>query len=234
MSILSDSITKSCALTAAFWGFCGIAQAQTFPDDIARNSTVLFCTDNSGTAHHVYLLRTSVLGYRLFPDDIDAMELGGLITAHRLGWVLSIGGQNYSLTTKDAVEVGTCEDVTATVADMINLTASDAPDAFKAFATDVVVPSAEWRAAQEKAMKDARDQIYELQAQVWDMQSDLKKAQADLVAAQAEARKADQAPAQVVANLNKANKQIEDLKAQICRLNPKATFSICKTLDAAP
>lgn len=196
------------------------AAAAAFSDDISSGYQFLFCLSNTGGTGHVLSVET--MKYKLMYQITDATndETSVVSTFTDRGRII-VDKDRYVYLSEESAEVGSCVNFTENFVRIIGQTAAADPAAFRAFAKDIVVPTAEWKQA-------LKSKSTENEAELLVAKNDLDIAQSQLMAAKIQSEMTASDVADMKTRLAANDKEQNRLKLMICKLNPAATFQVCK------
>lgn len=186
--------------------------------DFGEAFRILYCQpDSPGPGHVIAVLSKDYEA--TFLVGTDAGEDVPVISTYRSGGRLVVSGPNYTYLSPTSAEVGTCEDFTQTTVQVMQSFAAQTPDRFRVFLLDAIGGPETWRAATEQRMAEMAMENGRLTLDLFDAQAELKKLRST------EPVKQD---SELLRDLEDSRKEQDRLKRMICKLNPKATFTVCE------
>ena len=226
------------------------ADAQSFFEKLA-DFQVINCKSESGSQEMAFVILRSEKGVRLRPGGTDATETNDVLTARYNDGVITIADGRYTFLSHDALETGVCSDLTHVLSATINHVADTEPDLFRiyvkasvqtaverlGFLSDMVTKANADLAESAGQLKAALVQQTKLTRDLGEANAAIVRLRLDKDAAIAEAeslrkrltKSVAEAEAEALRNQIKGLELEQDrLKRTICKLNPKATFAVCK------
>ena len=226
------------------------ANSQTFVEKLV-DFEVIDCKSQSSGQEMAFAVLRSDKGVKLRPGATDATEFNGILTARYDGGVITIANGQYTFLSPDRLETGACSDLTEVLSATVNEVADAEPGLFRDYVKTSVQTASEKlnflseMLAKEKTdltvssakLKSALDRQTTLLQEVGEANAAKARLRLDRDKAVAEAANLKMQLNQSVAfaeveslrNEIKGLEQEQDrLKRMICKLNPKATFAVCK------
>ncbi len=231
------------------------SSAQGFDDRLADGYLAAYCTTDLGTPGFTVLMAARPDGLRLLPANTPVTSTDEVITFRDRGATISISEtQQYARVSDDGVETGVCVNLTSTLSSVIKDAATSFPEDFQAFVfntgfgidpdNDPMRSALASANAANVALAALLDEVQNaaaasaaeasnLRASLEESLNRLEVVKSKLTASKEETiAQADAVAvaeiAELRARLTEANADLDRVKRRVCKLDPTATFSVCK------
>lgn len=147
----------------------------------------------------------------MYPEAYPSRLIGRVFTADLPDGTLSLDGKNLAILSGDGLETGTCKSFNSELMGFMFALASADPELLAG-------------AASGAALAEQQFKIESLESKVSTLNDALAAGQSDLVELKTDRNNSNP----FKDDIDRLKRENEKLKSRICKLDPKATFAVCK------